>query len=216
MTYLSRVELNPYRRETIAAMDSPQIMHAAVMASFISTEPQRGSRVLWRVDMVGTSVFLLIQSGSKPDLHHIVDQFGRPDAGQKGDTLDYEPFLNGIKEGGRYRFRIRANPVRSIPADGCRGKVKAHVTVAQQSEWLLSRAEKCGFAVESGENGHSIDVTNRTVMRFNRGNSKVTVAAATFEGVLEVVDRDLFLDTMRCGIGRAKAYGCGMISILEV
>lgn len=216
MTYLSRVELNPYRRETITAMNSPQIMHAAVMASFVSTEPQQGSRVLWRIDHIGSSVFLLIQSGSKPDLHHIVDQFGRPDTGQTGDTLDYRPFLDRIQKGKKYRFRIRANPIRSIPTDGKRGKVKAHVTTAQQIEWLLSRAEKCGFTVVSDENRPKIDVTNRSFMKFDHGNSTVSIATATFEGILEVLDRELFLDAIQNGIGKAKAYGCGMISVLEV
>jgi len=37
-----------------------------------------------------------------------------------------------------------------------------------------------------------------------------------FEGSLEVTDRDLFVKTVSEGIGRAKAYGCGMITIAKM
>lgn len=215
MTYLSRVELNPYRRETIAALSSPQMMHAAVMASFPSTGPIDGGRVLWRVDKVGVSTFLLIQSSTAPDLHHIVDQFGRPATGQGWDSIDYDQFLDTIEDGQTFRFRLKANPVHSIPGDG-RGKVKAHVTVDQQREWLTSRAERNGFRIVQGGDGDSFDVVDRSIHRFRRGDSVVTLSMATYEGILEVTDRDTFVESLCNGIGRAKAYGCGMLSIARV
>ena len=70
--YLSRVELNEYRRETMRAMASPQVMHAAVMASFPAFEGDAGGRILWRTDRVSKALYLLVQSEIRPDFTHIV------------------------------------------------------------------------------------------------------------------------------------------------
>lgn len=213
--FLSRVELNSYRRETMRALGSPQIMHAAVMASFDSFSSERSDeRVLWRIDRVGPSTYLLIQSGDRPDLHHIVDQFGRPDTGQTGDTIDYEPFLSGIESGQTWRFRLRANPVRNVPSGepNVRGKVCHHVTSEQQLKWLLDRSEGLGVSMVN-DGIPTVSIVQREKRTFDRKGSKVTISMVTFEGVLTVVDRDRFLQSLRNGIGRAKAYGCGMITI---
>ena len=93
MMFLSRIEINIYRKETRKALDSPQIMHAAIMASFPSFEQNENQRVLWRIDRLGSSTYVLIQSKIKPSLSHMIDQFGWPESGQKWETLDYDPFL---------------------------------------------------------------------------------------------------------------------------
>ena len=216
--YLSRVELNPYRRETMRALESPQIMHAAVMASFDSFSPGKSdTRVLWRIDRLASSTYLLIQSGDKPDLHHIVDQFGRPDTGQTGDTVDYEPFISNIEVGQTWRFRLRANPVRSIPPKepNARGKVCHHITSEQQLKWLLDRCENWGVSMSNG-GSPTVNIVQREKRTFDRKGSKVTISTVTFEGELTIINRDKFVESLRNGIGRAKAYGCGMITIARI
>jgi len=39
------------------------------------------------------------------------------------------------------------------------------------------------------------------------------VAVIDFEGFLTVTDPNLFVASLVCGIGRAKAYGCGLMLI---
>lgn len=197
------------------ALQSPQVMHAAVMASFDSFQMNEGEgRVLWRTDRVGASTYLLIQSPMKPDLHHIVDQFGRPDAGQVGETIDYESFLSSVHNGQVWRFRLRANPVRSVPSGepNVRGKVCHHITAEQQLGWLLDRCEGLGFSL-TGADGPTVQIVQRDKRVFDRKGSKVTISMVTFEGLLTVDDRDRFIEALRNGIGRAKSYGCGMITI---
>jgi CRISPR system Cascade subunit CasE len=215
--FLSRVELNPYRRETMRAIRSPETMHAAVMASFNATDDN--GRILWRLDRVGSIQYLLIQSKIKPDMHHIVDQFGRPETGQKWDTLDYDQFLSKVNNGQTWRFRLKANPVHSITdpnnPEG-RGRVVAHVTPEYQVKWLLDRSEKLGFRIIMDGDEPLIGVRHSEVHRFKRKDKPVTISMVIFEGSLEVTDRDLFVKTVSEGIGRAKAYGCGMITIAKM
>jgi CRISPR system Cascade subunit CasE len=41
----------------------------------------------------------------------------------------------------------------------------------------------------------------------------VTIGTTVFEGLLRVTDADTFKFALINGIGRAKAYGCGFITI---
>lgn len=217
--FLSRVEINPYRRESMKAFASPEVMHAAVMGSFSSFEDKGGDRVLWRVDRLGHAVYLLVQSQRKPDFSHIIDQFGWPEGDQHWDTLDYEEFLAGITAGQIWRFRLKANPVHSVRegSDCKRGKVMAHVTAEQQLDWLMERAPRCGFQIDCGsDNQPNVQIRQRDFEHFRREKKKVSVSTVTFEGVLKITDAEAFIASLRNGIGRAKAYGCGLLTIAKL
>ena len=219
--FLSRVEINQYNRNTIRALSSPQTLHAAVMASFPPSKSAVSKKVLWRVDRIGSAVYILVQSDVKPDFTHIVEQFGWPASEQKWETQDMGKFLASIKKGQMWRFRLRANPVHSVKSSGddFRGKVFAHVAIEQQKEWLLSKVSKYGFKIiSSGDpyNEACIEIKQTDRMRFKRQDNQITINAVTFEGILVVEDREKFINAMMAGIGRAKAYGCGLLTIAGI
>ncbi|NLZ28288.1 MAG: type I-E CRISPR-associated protein Cas6/Cse3/CasE [Firmicutes bacterium] len=215
--YLSRVALNTRRRDTMAALASPQRLHAAVESSFPPGLSVKG-RSLWRIDLLANDTYLLVLSEQKPDFTHIVEQFGWPEADQKWETKNYNYLIDQIRVGQRWQFRLRANPAHSVKQSGDekqsdnRGKVYAHVTARQQEQWLLERAQKNGFALTEG----SFRVVHRETRRFRRHQKTITLGVATFEGVLEVTDLTLFLQALTRGIGRAKAFGCGLLTIMKV
>lgn len=214
--YLSRVALNVRRRDTMAALASPQRLHAAVESSFPPGSPVKG-RSLWRIDQLANDTFLLVLSEQKPDFTHIVEQFGWPEADQKWETKNYNYLMDQIRVGQQWRFRLRANPAHSVKQSDekqsdSRGKVYAHITARQQEQWLLERAEKNGFALSEG----SFRVVHRETRRFRRHQKTITLGIATFEGILEVTDLALFLRALTRGIGRAKAFGCGLLTIMRV
>lgn len=201
------------------ALASLQRLHAAVESSF-PAGLEKTRRNLWRIDRLGNALYLLVLSNRKPDFSHIVEQFGWPGAEQKWETKSYTPLLERIETEQRWQFRLRANPVHSVKRAGDlqtqehikRGKVYAHVTARQQEHWLFQRAANCGFSLEEG----SFRVVQQEVRKFQRHGNRVTLGIATFEGVLEITDSTLFLSTLTCGIGRAKAYGCGLLTIARV
>ena len=147
----------------------------------------------------------------------MVEQFGRPDSCSSWDTIDYSSFLEGISDGDEMMFRLRANPVHSVSSlsQNSRGKVVAHVTVQQQKAWLEERSEKLGFDIPHSEQGPSFDVVSRNCLKFKRGDKTVTLNTATFEGVLKVTDAEIFRNSLINGIGRAKAYGCGLMTVIR-
>ncbi len=94
-----------------------------------------------------------------------------------------------------------------------RGKVVAHVTPDQQKEWLLDRSEELGFLLKTDQ----FDVVSTFWKKFKKsGQNQVTLKFATFEGILEIKDAEIFRKTLLQGIGRGKAYGCGLLTIVKV
>lgn len=212
--YLTRFEINPARRESRAMLASPQRLHAGVLAAFPESLPEsEEGRVLWRLDEGNHDVVLYVVSPNKPDLTHLVEQIGRPTYGWQ--TRDYGPFLDRLAAGQRWAFRLQANPVHNVrPGAGTRGKRYAHVTVAQQTEWFLRHAERRGFSVpESSAGAADLLVRSRRTHRFTRRGSTVTLTTAVFEGNLVVEEPTALRSALVDGIGPAKGYGCGLLTL---
>lgn len=207
MVFLSRVYLDDNNRETMRLMSSPEMLHGAVERAFES----RGPRRLWRVDGVAGRCCLLVLSPDMPDFSQLVHRYGFPGETPAWLTRPYQQLLDRLREGQTWQFRLKANPVRSLSVEqGARGKVMAHVTTHQQKEWLLSRAGACGFALEPD----AFEVMHTQWFRFSKGHGHVvTLRTATFEGRLTITDAGAFAEALVQGIGRAKAYGCGLMTV---
>jgi CRISPR system Cascade subunit CasE len=209
--YLSRIALNVKRRETMKALSSPQLLHGAVEQSFDGSR----QRNLWRVDWLGEECYLLVLSAGQPDLSRIAGQFGFSQEEKPWETKSYDQLLARLEAGQQWHFRLRANPVRSSAkehGESGRGKVFAHVTQQQQKQWLLARADACGFSLRED----AFDVVHTQWVKFHKGsdgNREVTLRTATFEGTLAITDAERFKQALTSGIGRAKAYGCGLLTI---
>ena len=208
--YLSQIALDDTKRDTMRALASPQLLHGAVEQSF-SGERQRR---LWRVDWLEGKCFLLVLSEGRPDFSGLVRQYGSPDADPAWKTRDYGKLLERFMPDQPWRFRLKANPVRSVKEKDApgRGKVMAHVTPEQQKQWLLKRAEDCGFSLASD----AFNVVHAQWLKFDKGGGhEVTLRTATFEGILTIADPERFREALLSGIGRAKAYGCGLMTVIR-
>lgn len=205
--YLSRIKLNTHSRQTMIALSNPQKIHGAIENAF----PGERQRRLWRLDTLYGETYLLILSEEKPDLTSVVAQFGHP--GDTFETRSYAPLLDRITKDSRWQFRLTANPTYSEKQDGERGKVKRHVTVAHQEEWLLDRAEKHGFQL----NPEEFRVTRTQNLAFHKkGDTTVTLLSVTYDGILTVTDPEKFRETLVHGIGRGKAYGNGLLTVVRI
>ncbi|MEZ3162156.1 type I-E CRISPR-associated protein Cas6/Cse3/CasE [Microbacterium sp. BWT-B31] len=223
--FLSRVQLNPNRRAGRPLFESSHVLHAAVMAAFPDASARPEGRVLWRLDLSQTVGNVYIVSPQRPDLTALAEQGGWPTLPETQQVREYGPLLERVEQGHRYAFRLTANPTRSSRVEESRrGKVYGHVTARQQEEWLLRRQEAAGFtvaralAVESAADGEipaalDLVVSDRRTLTFSRRETRVTLRVATFEGTLTVTDREAFKRTLTHGIGRAKSYGCGLMTI---
>lgn len=220
--YLTKFLINPARRGGRFLLGNPQAMHAAVLSSFPPPPPgQSNPRMLWRVDQSDATVALYVLSPAEPDMTHLVEQAGW--ATTTWTTRDYTPLLERIEEGQLWSFRLQANPVKQSLNPLTKGKRLAHVTPSQQAQWLLDRSEQKGFSIEHLLDGSpALNVSSRSKDSFgrkdpNRSGSKsdVTLVRVQFDGVLRVTDKEAFKEALTGGIGRAKAYGCGLMTIVS-
>jgi CRISPR system Cascade subunit CasE len=230
--YLTRFRVNTARIDARRLLASPQSMHAAVMSSFPGLLPTADEtpRVLWRLDRnAPAEVILFIVGPSQPDLTHLVEQAGWPAAAAAGQpgwrTYKYAPFLQNLADGSKWSFRLTANPVHQIRRkDGEPTKRTAHIVPRYQLEWLVKRQETSGFRIlekpadarltEHGDELQVIVRDQRSIDFQKRGeNGRVTIKTATYDGRLEVTDVDAFRRTLTGGLGKAKAYGCGLMTL---
>ncbi len=192
--HLTRFEVNTARRGARTLLSSPQNLHAGVLSGFPAgtTTPSDDGRVLWRVDTAGWP------------------------STQGWVTKDYRPLLDGLTTGDTWAFRLRANPTHSgrKTTDSERTQRFGHLTAPQQLAWLTTRCAGAGFEVPVGALGQpDAAVVHREVVRFNRRGTAVTLTTATYEGRLTVGDPTALRRTLTHGLGPAKGYGCGLLTL---
>ena len=83
----------------------------------------------------------------------------------------------------------------------------AELVAGSCTAWLQARAERHGFALDCP----SLRVEGYT----QHGGKKAQLRFSTvdFNGALIVTHRERFAQTLRDGIGRAKAFGCGLLLV---
>lgn len=207
--FLSRIPLDVCKRNTLKALSSPSIFHGALESSFAG----KRKRNLWRIDILGGQYYILVMSEDEPDFSSFYEQFG--DEEKPCETKSYDSLLDRIKAGDKWRFRLTANPTYSVydSDKDKRGKIKAHVTADFQRKWLMDRADKYGFSVT--ENSFDI-IYNKWFRFYKKGSQYLSMLSVTYEGILEVTDAERFRNALVNGIGKEKAYGMGMLTVMRV
>jgi CRISPR system Cascade subunit CasE len=214
--FLSRFEIHRARREARKLLGSPQAMHAAVCAGFPPADPSGPGRILWRVDDDGRRALLYVVSPTRPDLTHLVEQAGWPTL-QGWETRSYSGFLGSLSCGQRWAFRLAANPTRSTRLAGQeRSQRLGHVTAVQQRGWALARAASWGVELLPVGDDVAVRVSHRGARGFRRQGATVTLTTAVFEGQFVVTDPDRLRAALTRGIGPAKAYGCGLMTLAPI
>lgn len=216
--YLTHMPLNVDRRTTRELVASPQRLHAGVLSGFVPGSVDTG-RVLWRLDSPERHrLDLYVVSPIEPSFEALVEQAGWSNQPTWRST-DYQRFLDRLEMNQEWIFRLRANPVVSVREEGrSRGKRIPLTALTDQQRWLIDRAPGWGFQISLQCDGlPNLTVTDRSRERFAKGHRDdrrtVTVASAVFTGVLQVTDPVALADALISGMGPAKGYGCGLMTL---
>jgi len=213
MTYLSLVPIHELRRRGIGR-DTPDVRHREVMELFgriDSDSPRSSAGVLFRVDIADWQVL----SGS--DRHgtgsvskvpvylirsKVPPEFAKPSMITREET-DTIP-----AEGSAVQFRIAVNGIERVDRD--KGPDDRSLTISQ---WLQKRLDGALKDIQISNHQREVLGAGRHGRHTNSGK---VIQIDTIDGIATVDARARLIELLENGVGRAKSYGCGLLTIKEV
>jgi CRISPR system Cascade subunit CasE len=225
--FLSKLILNLRDRQARRDLARPYQMHRTLMNCYPYPRVQQRCDLLFRVEPSRREPpVVLVQTRDRPDWSVLA-------TGYLTEAADFKRLDLPVTRGQRLRFRLRANPTKRVAAKNeYLGGVKAGkrvglTTEADQLRWLLRKATAGGFRIPGAwvdardpETGEPIQFPNFRVdvipdgrIRNDKQDHGGEFLAVRFDGVLIVTDTETFRATVAAGIGPAKAFGFGLLSL---
>jgi len=190
--YLSKCAVRP------ADVRNPYLVHKAIWTLFPDM-PEADRPFLYRLDPArrGRDVSVLLQSECEPA--PVADSRCRLIAGPK-------PMRLTLGAGQTLRFAVCANPTKRLSKQRCRVPL---IDEDELHQWLAGKLAGAAEVLES-------QIVGRRHLHFRKGSRCGKVVAVTFAGALTVSDPDRLVDVVRHGIGPAKSFGCGLLSLARL
>ena len=88
----------------------------------------------------------------------------------------------------------------------------ACTTEEEKYEYLLKRSAPNGFHIAPEQ----VQIIKEERLPFHKMKKNDYLNRVTYQGILEVIDIDLFIATLTQGIGRRKAFGFGLFTVLPI
>lgn len=195
-------------------INSPTFRHRAVMGLFgdIDGSPRKEANILFRLDRVaGQAPYFLVQSTIRPIAQDLI-------TGMEVKEMDFPE----LTAGQIVSFSVALNAVRrkSVQVDGKR-KVKIQ-PVPEDHEidglengettmtpWLQEKLSSVFDEVQAVAH-------LRDILQDSPSRSALTIQVDWLEGFAQVKDPNALKEVLAKGIGREKAYGCGLLSVRAV
>jgi len=202
--YLSRLTLN-HSRTAIQWLSNPYRVHQRLKMAC-----DHDPRLLFRIEESDRGVQILVQSVNAPDWQKAFGDF--PVLAVHPES---KPFTLALQAGKQYRFRLLANPTvkQSVEKDGEGPRKTRHglTKEADQAAWLRRKLEAAGAEVltcQAAPRGRQVSRKSST-----SAQGQQTHLAVLFEGQLLAKDPALLETALAQGIGSAKGYGFGLLSL---
>ncbi|MFJ3914443.1 type I-E CRISPR-associated protein Cas6/Cse3/CasE [Streptomyces vinaceus] len=159
---------------------------------------------------------------------------------QPGQTYGFRLTASPVQNSSNPQSPTKAQAERIAAGGKTRSFRMGHRTATHQLAWFTDRVKGFGFELKevpastppppsilpltspAHEPEPTLDVriTARDRRQFtktdttsNTGNRTITISTATYEGTLTVTDPVALARTLLTGIGPAKAYGCGLLTL---
>ncbi|AJE40085.1 type I-E CRISPR-associated protein Cas6/Cse3/CasE [Streptomyces nodosus] len=211
--WLTRIVPHPASRDARRDLADAVALHRRLMSLFpdgAGDDPRATLGVLHRTDDAPTGPSVLLQSRHQPDLGRLPEHYGQ------AVTRTLDPLLSALRSGAHINFRCTASPVRK-PGATTRALYNLPAVVplhgAHAEQWWLRQADTAGLKVLTL---HAQPLDSATGVRGKRGSGdqqRVRHARTRFDGTAVIIDSDLLRTKIAEGIGRGKAYGCGLLTI---
>ncbi|MFZ3151743.1 MAG: type I-E CRISPR-associated protein Cas6/Cse3/CasE [Anaerolineaceae bacterium] len=209
--YLSKILLDPASKRVQNEISNRYELHRTLLAQFKDAKREKIG-LLYRLEATNGNEYqpitLLVQTQIAPDWQLW---------GKQSDLVnqaEVKEFQVDSTPGAKYYFRLLANPTAKVKQADGKGKRLGLYQPAEQLEWLKRKAGLNGFLPEA------LNLTDKGMVestKKDRGTTyRIKHFAILYEGVLVVTDQHQFSNSMIRGIGSAKAFGFGLLSLVRV
>jgi len=124
-------------------------------------------------------------------------------------TRDLMPLMSALTTGSHIQFRVVLNPVKAAGKDQ-RWKRTPIVNTLDDPDAITQ------FGLDQLTRAGLESITLTDLPRTDLVRAKTALWTAQYDGHAFVANPDWLRDAIRTGIGRSKAYGCGLLSIAIV
>lgn len=211
--WLTRIVPDPRSRDARHDARSAVDTHRRLMSLFpdqAGPDPRARFGILHRVDDTPAGPHLLMQSNQEPDLGQLPTGYGT------ATTRPLDALLDALRPGLTIRYRCAASAVRK-PGTTTRAAYNLPAVVplsgTAADEWWMRQADTAGLKVLTL---HSQPLDAAHGVRGTRGSGneqRIRHSRTRFDGTATIIDPDQLRRQITAGIGRGKAYGCGLLSI---
>lgn len=194
--YLTQINLSdpdvPTSFRQVRSWRDQNVVHRAVMSLFPRQLPgsedrrRTESQILYRVEPTGGHHRVLIQSALKPSA---------------GESRHIDTFHNSLVVDERIMFRTQVNPVRVQSRTGRRSAVPS----SEIATWLVPRLH--------GATEVSVIDARPIPLEIHHGERSVPLHTVIVDGLCTITDPMNFRLALLHGIGKARAFGCGLVTV---
>lgn len=220
--HLTKLIPNPAHPNANRALRDINRMHQIVTAFACPPDFGPASRaaagLLYRVEHTGAGPHLLIQSATQPN-----NAATPPPGFAHAGTRDLAPLLHHLDTGVpvRYRITLSATVSRTAPPDPAlpptlNGKprrprgTRLPLAGNEALDWWHAKAPRHGLQPNTTALADSVSLRGR------KSSTTITITATTIEGTAHITNPDTLRTAIQTGIGRARAYGCGLLSLTPI
>ena len=160
------------------------------------------SGILWADqggDRLGRTILML---ANRQPAEKVDDKYGE---------VRSKPIPESFLDHSHYQFKVIVNPTRRDNTSRKLIAVRGREAIAS---WFAERAETSwGFLVDAAQ----LQVGAVEVLNFgDKQGRTITIGQAHVEGSLLISDSQQFRHSFSKGIGRGRAYGCGLLQIVPI
>lgn len=190
----------------------------------ISRNPYEIHRALWRLFPEDAEVkrdyLFRVERASQQQAEILMQSSREPAERNVPGTklLGSRDYSLNFQKGQRLRFLLLANPVKTIDDENGRlnakGNIKkCRVPLIHEEEWRAWLERKLAGAAKL----ETLIAEKRFPLNFRKAKEKRVgkIQPVSFQGVLSIQDSFALYDLVVGGIGPAKAFGCGMLSLAK-
>lgn len=211
-TWLARLVPDERRPDVAGDLRDTGRLHRRIMGLFpdsLGENARAAGAILFRVDDDPRGTSVLVQSAVAPDLARL------PEGYAHGEVRTLDPLMDALRPGLPVRYRLTANATRKLGRNTTAGKPLTVVPLhaAEAEAWWARKAGEAGLELRiltavslNPAKGlrRSPDSTQRQHLQHAR---------TRFDGTALIADPERLRTALAEGVGRAKSYGCGLLTI---